>query len=150
MGRKDTGQLEPGCSTIPSLTRCGSWLSLGRSNGVTLLCDLSSSSRIAQVCSHTSSRVAGKRLEACKTSELSQDDTSQSKPQNQPRFRLIIHIIHMDWCWSFKYQIFIIALFTQSADLSIYFGIIFLLHFKTYFVSFVHFFFSNTNYIFVG
>lgn len=48
-------------------------------------------------------------------------------------------------------QVFIIILFTQSADLSIYLGIVFLLRFLTYFLFHLFIsFFSNINYIFAG
>ena len=51
-----------------------------------------------------------------------------------PGSGLVIHITLVYPGQSFKYQVFILASFVQSADLSIYFGFFFLLHFLTYFL----------------
>lgn len=89
---QDMVQLEPDWPTVTSLTCVAVGYLLAGAMEVTLLCDLSASSRVAPVCPHTSSRVERKRLEVCETSgslgsELSQDAIGQSKPQDQARLR---------------------------------------------------------------
>ena len=68
-----------------------------------------------------------------------------------PGSGLVIHITLVYPGQSFKYQVFILASFVQSADLSIYFGFFFpITFFNIFSVSFVNFFFAKANYVFVG